>query len=109
MIVGIEVHFDAAHYLPDYIGKCSKLHGHTWTVEVEVSGEVKADGMVVDLTQLKKDVNTLIEVFDHQLLNAYLYRPTCENIVIWIHRNLTEKYSVNSVKVKEGQGGWARI
>ncbi len=25
--------FDAAHYLPNYIGKCRDMHGHTWAVD----------------------------------------------------------------------------
>ena len=32
-------HFDAAHTLRGYDGECSRLHGHTWDVEVTVAGE----------------------------------------------------------------------
>ena len=31
--------FDSAHFLAGYEGKCRNLHGHRWTVEVEVGGE----------------------------------------------------------------------
>ena len=30
--------FDSAHFLASYEGKCRNLHGHRWTVEVEVGG-----------------------------------------------------------------------
>ena len=35
----VENSFDSAHFLHGYEGKCSNLHGHRWTVEVEVGGE----------------------------------------------------------------------
>ena len=45
--------FDSAHFLAGYEGKCRNLHGHRWTVEVEVGGEKlmqdgQTRGMVVD-------------------------------------------------------------
>jgi len=46
--------FDAAHLLPNYSGKCGRLHGHHWVVEVGVSGEIGENGMVVDLVVLKQ-------------------------------------------------------
>ena len=27
-----EAHFDGAHFLTDYYGKCENLHGHRWRV-----------------------------------------------------------------------------
>ena len=36
MIIGKTFTFEAAHWLPHHPGKCWKLHGHTWTVEVEL-------------------------------------------------------------------------
>ena len=34
----VKGHFDAAHSLAGYPGECRNLHGHTWDVEVSVSG-----------------------------------------------------------------------
>ncbi|MDR1412975.1 MAG: reverse transcriptase-like protein, partial [Actinomycetes bacterium] len=36
--LSVKEHFDAAHHLYDYPGQCRNLHGHTWEVEVTVSG-----------------------------------------------------------------------
>ena len=109
MIVGIKCHFDAAHYLPNYPGKCKEMHGHTWTVEVEVCGDVDDEtGMVVDLTILKRDVNNIIDKLDHKLLNDGMRIPTCENVALYIHDQLIAKYVIQNVKVQEGDGGWAR-
>ncbi len=110
MKVGVSVKFDAAHHLPEYKGKCVNMHGHTWHVEVEVSGEIDGiTGMVVDLARLKQDVNILIEGLDHQNLNRLFYQPTCEHIAQWISDHLVAKYNVQRVKVREGEGGWAEI
>lgn len=83
--------FDAAHYLPNYDGKCKSLHGHTWTLEVEVFGYVNVDsGMIVDFAVLKDSVNRLvIDKLDHTLLNDVVENPTCENLINWIWRQLT--------------------
>ena len=86
--------FDAAHYLPNYEGKCSRLHGHTWTLEVEVSSSklISAGsevGMVVDFAKLKNAVNReILNRLDHTLLNDTVENPTCENLLEWIWKAL---------------------
>ena len=80
--------FDAAHFLPDYEGKCKNLHGHTWYLEVEVEGEVnKSSGFVIDFATLQEIVRPLLDVLDHHCLNDIMTNPTCENLVdyIWFH------------------------
>jgi 6-pyruvoyltetrahydropterin/6-carboxytetrahydropterin synthase len=76
--------FAAAHSLPKYDGPCSRLHGHEWVVEVEVSGELTVDrDMVMDFVQLKALMNReIINKLDHQHLNEiYEARPTAEMMV----------------------------
>lgn len=77
-------------------GKCANPHGHghNYTVEVTVGGEIdKTTGMVVDLRQLDGCVNReVLEPFDHQNLNTVeCFReqvPTTENLVIEIRTRL---------------------
>ena len=77
--------FDGAHFLPGYEGKCSRLHGHTWKVEVTFEGVVsKESGMVIDFLILDKVVGKYVSVLDHHLLNDTLEMPTAENIVLWL-------------------------
>lgn len=64
MRIRTEKTFDAAHRLPRHEGKCSRLHGHTWRVEVEVWGEIKSANMVIDFGKLKE----AIEQYDHKTL-----------------------------------------
>ncbi len=81
--------FDAAHYLPGYDGKCSQLHGHSWTLEVEVDGPIGPDGMVMDFGDLKRTVNEhVIDRLDHRLLNDTISIPTAENLLVWMASKL---------------------
>jgi len=68
-----EASFDSAHFLSGYDGKCSNLHGHCWRVvaeiekeKLEVTGQLR--GMVVDFGDFKRDLNKLINSFDHTLI-----------------------------------------
>ena len=45
--------FDAAHYLPNYIGKCRDMHGHTWAVEVIIQGAGFGEWNGFDFKELK--------------------------------------------------------
>jgi 6-pyruvoyltetrahydropterin/6-carboxytetrahydropterin synthase len=60
-----EVSFDASHRLLYYEGKCSRLHGHRWKVEVWISGEIShANKILVDYNTIRE----LVEQFDHQVI-----------------------------------------
>lgn len=61
--------FDAAHVLRDYTGLCNNLHGHTYRVDVCLSGIPRADGMLMDFNQIKKlYYDGIIEPFDHAFI-----------------------------------------
>ena len=59
--------FDAAHYTP-VEGGCENLHGHTFTVDVEIEGEIGEDGMVMDFRKLKKLVEEVLSSWDHAII-----------------------------------------
>jgi len=69
-------------------GKCTSPygHGHNYEVHVTINGKVDpVTGMIINLTDLKKYVNVVIEKFDHKFLNLdtpYFTKdiPTTENI-----------------------------
>lgn len=82
--------FDAAHqlkHLPSW-HKCSRLHGHTYTVEIECEGPVKANGMVVDYAEISVAVEPLIGKLDHTNLNDTLPISTAENLAVWFWQKL---------------------
>ena len=79
--------------LPHHDGKCSRLHGHSYRLEVTVAGPLRtagpATGMVVDFDVLARTVRrAVIDVLDHSSLNDAIENPTSENIVAWIWRAL---------------------
>ncbi len=72
--VAKEFSFDIAHLLDGHDGKCRNLHGHTYRLQVEVTGELHAEGpkagMVIDFADLKAVVQReILEPMDH----AFLY------------------------------------
>lgn len=77
--------FDAAHTLRRRIDAegSARVHGHTYSAEVAVRGEVdEASGMVLDLGLLRREIERLRAGLDHQLLDELpgLGPPTLENL-----------------------------
>lgn len=85
-------HFDAAHRLLDYDGPCGNLHGHRWTLEVEVKGRINPiTHMIMDFGRLKELVNSsIIKKFDHQFVNTIIENPTAENMIMYIVQELQD-------------------
>ena len=69
----VKTHFDAAHYLLHYVGKCSRTHGHRWDVEVELVGsELEACNLLIDFSHVKDILKQCLEDLDHYVLNETL-------------------------------------
>jgi 6-pyruvoyltetrahydropterin/6-carboxytetrahydropterin synthase len=88
-----EFRFEAAHRLPNVPEghKCARLHGHSFRVEVHVSGEIDpTSGWVCDFAELKAAFAPLFEQLDHMYLNEVpgLENPTSEVIARWIWNRL---------------------
>lgn len=99
-----KTHFDAAHFLPDYKGKCHNEHGHRFEVEIIIASDVLNDQhMVLDFAELKKHIDLL----DHRLLNEVMTTPTAEALAKFIYEMVTETigetliYPRHSVEVWE--------
>lgn len=86
----VEGTFDAAHQLIGYEGPCEKLHGHTWKVQVFLSGgKLNKLGMVEDFKKLKADLQFALSKLDHTNLNILppfrKVNPTSENVAKYIY------------------------
>ena len=84
---------EAAHWLPNVPEghKCRRLHGHSFLIEVHVSGSVGQEtGWVMDFADLKAAFRPLFDRLDHRCLNDIdgLENPTSENLARWIWREL---------------------
>jgi 6-pyruvoyltetrahydropterin/6-carboxytetrahydropterin synthase len=119
----IQLEFCAAHIIVGHKGKCANLHGHNYKVEVGVSGsQLDSLGLLIDFSDLKKEVKEVINKLDHKYLNEIDYPPfiegktSAENLSKYIYEELeqtigdnlldyvkiweTSKYSVKYYKKK---------
>lgn len=101
--------FSAAHKLNQYPGNCANIHGHTWRIELYISGN-KLDeiGMLIDFRQAKSVLSEVIKSFDHQFINSInpfnQINPTAENLASYIYdqvKLLLPDYNIAKVKVWE--------
>ena len=107
----VEQHFDAAHFLRGYGGKCEALHGHRFRVVVKVESFVVNDiGIAYDFTELKRHLGDILARFDHTCLNDVApfdnINPSSENLAATIYNELKLKLagapvSLSSVEVWE--------
>lgn len=85
--------FEAAHRLP-YAPeghKCRQLHGHSFKVEVTISGELaEPEGWVRDFAEIDAAWAPVGELLDHRYLNEIegLENPTSEILAAWIWARL---------------------
>ena len=103
--------FEAAHYLPGHPGKCHDLHGHSYKIEVSVSGPISPNGMVVDFSDIERVVNeVIVKRWDHKLLNDTLENPTAENIAATALCLLHEAgLDASKIKLFETTDGWVEV
>ncbi|MBO4301677.1 MAG: 6-carboxytetrahydropterin synthase [Desulfovibrio sp.] len=100
----------AAHRLYDYDGRCERLHGHNYRIEVTLSAPaLNRLGMVVDFAEIKKTLFAALDAaWDHRTLlyskdplcvhlaavldDASLcpvpFNPTAENMAAWLGEHL---------------------
>jgi len=114
--ITIAATFAAAHRLPTHEGKCSRLHGHTYGLEVTVEGTPQtcgpAAGMVMDFADLRRHVNELVvERLDHELLNETLdFVPTVEAVAAWAFGRLRDAgVPVVRVRLAEGPNTYVEV
>ncbi len=96
--VSVRQHFDAAHYLRDYGGKCEALHGHRFEVIVTVeTKKLNKIGLAYDFVELKKHLREILKRFDHACLNDIKpfnkINPSSENIAETIYKMLKKRLS----------------
>ena len=91
--ISVEQHFDAAHFLRGYQGKCEALHGHRFQVVARISATGLDDiGLAYDFTELKQHLGNILVRFDHTCLNDVppfdKINPSSENIATTIYNEL---------------------
>lgn len=113
-----ELTFDAAHSLPMLppAHQCHRLHGHTYTVRVEVAGDLDPTlAWVHDLGGLKVVMAAFVAQLDHRTLNDIegLENPTAEVLAHWfavrLDKALPPAVQLRSVEVRETPTSGARV
>ena len=105
--ISVREHFDAAHYLRSYKGKCENLHGHRFEVVVTLRAtELDKTGLAYDFTVLKRHLREILARFDHTCLNDVppfdKVNPSSENIAATIYEEFQKReLLVFSVQVCE--------
>lgn len=94
--VSVEQHFDAAHYLRDYHGKCEQLHGHRFKVVVHLRAEkLNEIGLAYDFVELKRHLADVLAKFDHTCINDVppfdKINASSEHIAATIYQRLKPK------------------
>jgi 6-pyruvoyl tetrahydropterin synthase/QueD family protein len=114
-----EFRFEASHILPKHPGRCSRLHGHSWKLLVNVEGPINPQtGFVQDFADISAIVKPLIEHLDHHHLGTWArdsivapfyneqwavpslpqnFYPSSENLLCWIALQVSalDIYSLN--------------
>jgi len=100
----IETHFSSAHQLRGYKGKCEKVHGHNWKVQVYVLAErLNEIDITIDFHDLKKMTEEIVGQLDHSFLNDIFpfteKNPSSENIAKWIYDSLRKRLDNDDISL----------
>ena len=92
----VEQHFEAAHFLRGYRGKCENIHGHRYSVVIRLkAGHLNDIGLAYDFTDVKRHLKEILARFDHTSLNDIppfdKINPSAENIASTIYGELKAK------------------
>ena len=108
--LSVEDTFAAGHALRGYRGKCEKVHGHNYKVQVAVEGgTLDSAGLLVDFVELKRLLHGVMDRLDHEFLNDVApfdaVNPTAENMAKYFYdeiaRGLPPGVRLASVRIWE--------
>ena len=102
--ISVEQHFDAAHFLRGYQGKCEALHGHRFQIVVKIIASGLDDiGIAYDFAELKRYLAGILSRFDHTCLNDVppfdKINPSSENIASTVYNELQPKLAGAPVSI----------
>jgi 6-pyruvoyltetrahydropterin/6-carboxytetrahydropterin synthase len=92
-VVSVQAHYDSAHFLRNYQGKCERLHGHRYTVELALAtNELDKAGIAFDFVIVKRHLRELANKLDHENLNDLEpfkeVESSAENQAKWFYEEL---------------------
>ena len=95
-VVSVQAHYDSAHRLRKYRGKCERLHGHRYVVEVALATEeLDEAGLAFDFVEVKRHLRALADRLDHTNLNEIPpftdIEPSAENQARYFYEELKKR------------------
>ena len=95
--ISVEETFAAGHALRHYRGKCEKVHGHNYKVQVTIEGETLNEaGLLVDFVELKRLLHAVVDRLDHEFLNDVppfdVLNPSAENMAKFFHDEISKGF-----------------
>jgi 6-pyruvoyltetrahydropterin/6-carboxytetrahydropterin synthase len=95
-VVSVQAHYDSAHYLRNYHGKCERLHGHRYVVEAALATQtLDASGLAFDFVDVKRELRGLADELDHTNLNDLPQfaeiEPSAENQARYFYEELKKR------------------
>jgi 6-pyruvoyltetrahydropterin/6-carboxytetrahydropterin synthase len=116
--IGIRSHYEAAHFLRNYEGACSRMHGHRYEVEAVMTFDALDDaGLAYDFMDADAHLRAITGALDHQNLNELApfqeLETSAENQARYIYRELKQRLGEHgrhlaSVRVWETPHHWAQ-
>ncbi|CAN5892723.1 6-carboxytetrahydropterin synthase QueD [soil metagenome] len=118
-VVTVQAHYDSAHFLRNYQGKCERLHGHRYVVELALATtELDVAGIAFDFVDIKKHLRDLADHLDHNNLNDLppfdVVEPSAENQAKYFYEQMKRRLppqmaeAVLYTKVWETPTQWAQ-
>jgi 6-pyruvoyltetrahydropterin/6-carboxytetrahydropterin synthase len=95
-VVSVQAHYDSAHFLRHYKGKCERLHGHRYVVELALTAEeLNQAGIAYDFVDVKKHLRELANQLDHENLNDLPpfteLEPSAENQARYFYQEMRRR------------------
>ena len=92
--IGVIEEFDAVLSLKGDFGLATRLHGHSYRVQVTVKGDsLNEDGVLYDIARLRESLREVLDCLHYRNLNELAafrnINPTVENVARHIHEGVT--------------------
>ncbi len=118
-VVSVQAHYDSAHFLRNYKGKCERLHGHRYVVELAMArSELNEVGIAFDFVDVKRHLRELANRLDHENLNELepftTLEPSAENQAKYFYDEMKRRLpgemadAILYVRVWETPTQWAQ-
>jgi 6-pyruvoyltetrahydropterin/6-carboxytetrahydropterin synthase len=95
-IVSVQAHYDSAHFLRNYHGKCERMHGHRYVVELALTAtDLDEAGIAYDFVDVKRELRAIADHLDHENLNELPpfteLEPSAENQARYIYEEIKRR------------------